>query len=196
MDKTLQIYLLCSQGSRALGPGLRYVVWVQGCPFRCVHCQSPESRPYKGGTPITVEALADDIVSRPNIEGLTISGGEPFAQAAGLADMLDIVHNTRPDLTVITFTGYMLEQLVSPDALRMLKHIDVLIDGPYLHEKNDGVGLRGSSNQRIHHLTNRLSQYADQMAFGPRKYEAIVRGDSVSIIGMLKYKNNSQIYRQ
>lgn len=178
--------MLCPHGSRALGPGLRYIVWVQGCPYRCDHCQSPESRPYQGGTPITAEALAEDIVGRPSIDGVTISGGEPFAQADGLADMLEIVHKKRPELTVIAFTGYMLEQLIAPDAQRMLKHIDVLIDGPYQHEQNDGVGLRGSSNQRIHHFSNRLSQYADQMAFGPRKYEAIVRGDSVSIIGMLK----------
>ena len=75
MGHKLNILQLYRKGSRALGPGLRYVIWVQGCPFHCPHCETPEGRSFEPNTLIDVNALANDIISHQEIEGITISGG-------------------------------------------------------------------------------------------------------------------------
>ena len=115
--------------------------------------------------------LAEDILSQPHIEGVTLSGGEPFLQAAALADLLDIVLKRRPELTVISFTGYLREALSWPDAERLIDKLDLLIDGPYVKELNDNIGMRGSSNQRFHFLTSRLLPWKEEMECGKRKAE-------------------------
>jgi len=184
MNSELNIFQLCRNGTRALGPGLRYVVWVQGCPFRCPHCETPESRSFSPNILINVNELAQDIISRPKIEGITISGGEPMEQAGFLADLLEIVLAKRPELNVISYTGYQIEQLKKDDALRFISCLDVLIDGQYIHEKNDNLGLRGSSNQRVHFLTERLSDYTEMFTEDPRKIEIRFRGPYVSVIGL------------
>ena len=149
MSKILNILQLCRNGSRALGPGLRYVIWVQGCPFHCPNCETPEGRSFEPNTIIETDELAKDIISRPDIEGITISGGEPFAQAEALAELLNKVHKHRPELTVISYTGYQYEDLTSDSAKAYKAKLDLLIDGPYIHEQNDNKGIRGSANQRI-----------------------------------------------
>ena len=184
MSSTLNILQLCRNGSRALGPGLRYVVWVQGCPFRCPYCETPEGRSFSPNILIDVNELTQDIISRPEIEGITISGGEPMEQAGLLADLLNQVLARRPDLNVISYTGYQIEQLKTDDALRFISYLDVLIDGPYIHEKNDNLGLRGSSNQRVHFLTDRLSGHARMFTEERRKIEIRFKGPYVSVIGL------------
>ena len=180
----LCIHDLCQQGSRTLGPGLRYVIWTQGCPFHCEGCISPESRQITNDKQIRVTALADDILSRPNIEGITISGGEPFLQAEALADLLDLVLAKRPELTVMSFTGYLKEDLSWPEALRLLDHLDLLVDGPYIEGLNDNQGLRGSSNQRFHFLTSRLLPWKDELEHGKRKVEYHVVQGKVKAFGV------------
>ena len=184
MSAALNILQLCRNGTRALGPGLRYVVWVQGCPFRCPHCETPEGRSFSPNKLININELAQDIISRPEIEGITISGGEPMEQAGLLADLLGLVSARRPELNVISYTGYLIEQLTTKDALRFISCLDVLIDGPYIHEKNDNIGLRGSSNQRVHFLTDRLSSHAKMFTQERRKIEIRFKGPYVSVIGL------------
>lgn len=184
MSPALNILQLCRNGTRALGPGLRYVVWVQGCPFRCPHCETPEGRSFSPNILINVNELAQDIIKRPEIDGITISGGEPMEQAGLLADLLGVVLAGRPELNVISYTGYQIEQLKTDDALRFISHLDVLIDGQYIHEKNDNRGLRGSSNQRVHFLTDRLSSHAKMFTEDRRKLEIRFKGPYVSIIGL------------
>jgi len=184
MSSVLNILQLCRNGSRALGPGLRYVIWVQGCPFRCPHCETPEGRSFAPNILINVNELAKDIINRSEIEGITISGGEPMEQAGLLADLLELVLAKRPELNVISYTGYLIEQLKANDALRFISHLDVLIDGQYIHEKNDNLGLRGSSNQRVHFLTDRLIDYVKMFTEERRKIEIRFKGPYVSVIGL------------
>lgn len=144
---------------RTLGPGSRYCLWVQGCQRACPGCASPGSRPMDGGYPMSPGALAAEI-SLLKPEGITISGGEPFLQARALGVMLDKLKTLyHCDPGVIVYTGYLYEELARlPDADRLLAHTDLLIDGPYIRDLNDGLSLRGSSNQRIIPLTGRYDK--------------------------------------
>ena len=189
MVRTLNIFQLCRKGSRALGPGLRYVIWVQGCPFHCPHCETPEGRSYEPNIIVRVEELVEDIIARPEIEGITISGGEPLEQAEALTELLLKVHQARPELTVISYTGYKYEDLGSDSAKAYLAELDLLIDGPYIHELNDNKGIRGSSNQRLIFLSDRLKDKEQELATGKRKLEFIFQGSEYTVIGLLNNKH-------
>jgi len=105
------------------------------------------------------ESLAQVLMADPEIRGLTISGGEPILQANALMNLIQAAKAAR-DIDVILFTGYYLENLqafpVTSSVHQLLDLLDVIIDGPYVSALNDNQGMRGSSNQRVIHLTNRL----------------------------------------
>lgn len=179
----LNIYRICEKSS-ALGPGTRFVIWVQGCIQHCKGCITPQSRPLEIDHLISVETLVKAIINSKNIEGITISGGEPFLQAKNLAKLLESVKSRRPEINVIAFTGYTLEQLITGKPQELLHHIDLLIDGPYIEELNDGKGLRGSSNQRLHFLTNKLLPFKEQLEKGGRNNEVILESNGMHIVGI------------
>lgn len=159
------------EGTMALGPGRRFVIWTQGCLRRCKDCISPEHQPLDGGYLVDTKDLADQICACRAIDGITISGGEPFLQAQTLTDLLNRVSKVRPELTVLVFTGNKLEELTDPDSKAFLGKIDLLIDGEFIAELNDGIGLRGSSNQRFHFLTDRLLDFRNELEYGERNTE-------------------------
>jgi anaerobic ribonucleoside-triphosphate reductase activating protein len=151
-----------SERCGVLGPGTRFVVWVQGCPLACAGCVAVETWDPHGGEAVEVEALAHRITSLPAVDGLTLSGGEPFAQAAALVRLADLVRAARP-LSLMAFSGYTLEWLRrrgSPAQRALLDRLDILIDGPYRADLHADLRWRGSSNQRIHYLTPRHAQLA------------------------------------
>lgn len=185
----INLFAVERTGTRNLGPGLRYAIWLQGCPFNCFNCITPQARPVVAAKIAEVESLAKDIVSNSRIDGLTISGGEPFLQAEALVSLLAMVRECRPELTVLIFTGFNLENLDSPMARKVLEMTDVLIDGKYIDSLNDGIGLRGSSNQRIHFLSDRLTAYEEEMNKGKRSIEVSFHNKVIDIIGIpLKQK--------
>lgn len=155
----------------ALGPGNRYAIWTQGCLRRCKGCASPEHQPLDGGYLVDTNDLADQICACRSINGITISGGEPFLQSKVLVVLLEKVIEMRPELTVIVFTGNKLEELTDPDSKAFLDKIDLLIDGEYIPELNDGKGLRGSCNQRFLFLTERLANHRHEFENVERKTE-------------------------
>jgi anaerobic ribonucleoside-triphosphate reductase activating protein len=141
---------------RVLGPGSRFAVWVQGCPLSCHGCISPQWIPFDGGRAVGVDDLAEEIVETA-VDGLTLSGGEPFAQASALSQLVTAVR-TRRDLSVLCYSGYPLSWLRSNgDAAQhaLLTQVDVLIDGPYSARLHGDLRWRGSSNQRVHRLGDR-----------------------------------------
>jgi anaerobic ribonucleoside-triphosphate reductase activating protein len=146
-----------------LGPGSRAVIWVQGCPLRCRGCVAAETLPFEGGTTYRVAELADWLAGLPDIEGVTLSGGEPFSQARQLADLLDEARARRPGLTAMAYSGFRVEALRRGDPGRraLLDRLDLLVDGPYVAEKHGNLRWRGSANQRIVVLSER---YADVMS--------------------------------
>lgn len=182
--KILNLLDIERNGTRSLGPGLRYAIWTQGCPFNCPQCITPEGRPIVAAKLIDTKQLADDIIANKNINGISISGGEPFLQAASVAALLKKVCISRPELNVIIFTGFLKENLLSKDAITVMSMTDLLIDGQYIDKLNDGVGLRGSSNQRLHFLTDRLLPFQKELQFGKRQVEINVNNNNIDAIGI------------
>jgi len=179
----LNIAAMCI-GTESLGPGRRAVVWVQGCRFRCPGCIAPDWQVLKVADLATPKALSLRILSDPDITGLTISGGEPFLQAAGLAELVRLLRAER-DLDVISFSGYKLEQLTAMNATgpaALLAELDVLVDGRYNQRLNDGRGLRGSTNQTIHYLTDRLKGHDLENA--PRQVDLRIGASDVLLVGI------------
>lgn len=169
----------------SLGPGERAVVWVQGCPFHCQGCLAPEWIPFRPAQRITPEELVDELIASSSVTGLTFSGGEPMQQASGLAVFAKLARERR-NLNIICFTGYRFERLVKePPTVgvsELLDQVDVLVDGPYMASMNDGIGLRGSSNQRIIRLTTRLNSF-DFEGY-PRQVEIHVKHGELEIVGI------------
>lgn len=182
----LQVAETCV-GTRALGPGLRSVVWVQGCPFRCRGCIAPDWIPREGGREVDPADLAATLLAQPGITGFTFSGGEPMSQAAALARVITIARQQR-DLTLICFTGYRLAELRArppgPGVAGLLAQTDVLIDGRYVAARNDGLGLRGSANQQVHFLTGRLEHARAELTGGRRRTEIRIRSRSALLVGV------------
>jgi anaerobic ribonucleoside-triphosphate reductase activating protein len=150
---------------RVLGPGSRFAIWVQGCPLSCRECVSPQWIPFAGGTRLPVGELVTEVADVA-VDGLTISGGEPFAQAAALAKLITGVRERR-DLSVLCYTGFSragLEKRGTPAQHALLAQLDVLIDGPYVAARHGDLRWRGSANQRIHRLTDRIAAGPDESA--------------------------------
>ncbi|MFM7199195.1 MAG: 4Fe-4S single cluster domain-containing protein [Myxococcota bacterium] len=136
------------------GPGERFVLWVQGCPLQCEGCWNPDTWAFTPRQSWSVEALEAEIISQPDLEGVTFTGGEPFAQAQALAALATRVRAR--GLSVVIFTGYTRAELTSRDAQKLLAQTDLLIAGRYDQTQPlDGRGWRGSSNQQVHFLTER-----------------------------------------
>lgn len=132
------------------GPGIRCTVFGQGCPHHCQGCHNPETWAFGVGTPMAEEKVLEIVASNPLCRGVTFSGGEPFAQAAGFSKLARLLKEKGYE--VASYTGYTFEQLLrgNPAQRELLETLDVLIDGPFiLAEKSLEVAFRGSRNQRI-----------------------------------------------
>lgn len=156
-QKTLRISHLAEE-TRVLGPGRRAVIWVHGCCFHCPGCLAERYKtgPYEEYTP---DDIAEWYLAITQAQGLTISGGEPMLQAGLLAQTVAAIRRKR-DTGVVVYTGFTYEALLKKaetDAgiRAFLGCIDLLIDGPYLRDMDDGKPYRGSSNQRLIPLTDR-----------------------------------------
>ncbi len=135
------------------GPGVRFTIFVQGCPHHCSGCHNMDTWDFFGGTSFAVDELLEQIAfakkENPFLQGVTLSGGEPFSQANVLVHLAKGIKELGIDL--IAYTGYTIEDLPSvPCALEFLEYVDVLIDGPFVQELRSLTHpFVGSTNQRI-----------------------------------------------
>ncbi len=135
------------------GPGFRVSIFTQGCPHHCPGCHNPGSHDFEAGTVWTLDDVEKKFTGNPLLSGITLSGGEPFAQAAACAELARRAH--QKGLNVWVYSGYTYEKLLEKaqaeegvDAL--LKEADVLVDGPFLlAERSLELDFRGSRNQRL-----------------------------------------------
>ena len=179
----LNIAEICRE-SYALGPGKRFILWVQGCPFSCKNCLAKAWIPFVPARIYHCDELAAMVADIPELEGITISGGEPMAQAEGLLNFLTKIKTGLPHLNTIIFTGYKIEQLKRTRQEALLNMTDVLISGLYVEKLNDNKGLRGSGNQRIHYLTDRLSRYKDLFETQERSLEVHIQSNEALLVGV------------
>lgn len=139
--------------SIADGPGIRMVIFAQGCKHRCPGCHNPHTHSFEGGELVEIDKIICDLKKNSLLDGVTLSGGDPFEQADQFSLLAKEVKKI--GLNVITYTGYTYEQLVGYFAERkgykeLLENTDMLVDGPFImEEKNLLLKFRGSNNQRI-----------------------------------------------
>lgn len=146
--------------SEVNGPGLRAVVWVQGCPRRCAGCFNQDMLEFRDNKIITVKQLADRILAIQGLAGVSFSGGEPFAQALPLAQLAETL--TQQGLNIVIFTGYTYTELKAgndPAWNRLLAAVDLLVAGPFMQELPTQEYLLGSANQELLFLTDRLKNH-------------------------------------
>ncbi len=171
----------------ALGPGERVVLWVAGCSRKCAGCANPElwtQHPEQYLAPETLAGYVNGLTDR-RIDGITITGGEPFDQAAELVRFLGALSF---QTEVLIFTGYAREELEREDCfLELLNRTDVLVDGPYLKEANDKkAALRGSLNQKIHYLNPDAEAKYEQYLKKGRQIQNFVYEYRVLSVGIHK----------
>lgn len=127
------------------GPGMRLTVFFQGCLHHCKGCHNPQTHDIGGGRWIDTDAVLADLAASSLMTGLTISGGEPFAQPSALAALARGAKALGKDVWV--YTGYTWETL---PCRTTLDAIDVLVDGPYVEaQRSLALTFRGSKNQRL-----------------------------------------------
>jgi anaerobic ribonucleoside-triphosphate reductase activating protein len=146
--------------TEAEGPGRRFAVWVQGCPMRCPGCCNPQMLRFGGGERVSASELARSALETEGLEGVSLLGGEPFAQAEGCAAFARLVRAR--GLSVMIYTGFTMSELeakrasAEPGVAALLEACDLLVDGRY--ERDNPERQRrwiGSSNQVMHLLSDR-----------------------------------------
>ncbi len=141
------------------GPGIRTTIFSQGCPHHCPGCHNPETWEFGCGTKIPVEAVVEIVQSNPLCRGVTLSGGEPFAQAAAFAKLAKRLREKGYE--VASYSGFTFEELLkgSEAQRELLSAIDILIDGRFvLAEKSLEIAFRGSRNQRVLDVKKSLAE--------------------------------------
>lgn len=151
------------------GPGLRLTVFCQGCPHHCPGCQNPETWPFAGGRAVPVGEIAARAAHNPLVHGVTLSGGEPFAQAGSCAALAALL--SAKGYEVAAYTGYTFEQLLTgtPEQQALLARLNVLVDGPFVEDECSlELLFRGSKNQRILDVPKSLAAKAAVWSTDPR----------------------------
>ena len=133
------------------GPGIRMTIFCQGCPHHCPGCHNPDSHDFSGGTEMTTDEVIRKMLSNPLTDGLTLSGGEPFAQAKDCLTIAKAAHEH--GLNVWSYSGWTFDHLLSEgseEQKALLRELDVLVDGPFILEQRSlSLAWRGSGNQRV-----------------------------------------------
>lgn len=167
-----------------LGPGNRFVIWTQGCPFNCKNCTTPEGIPIVTNKLIDIDTIVSLILNQKNINGITISGGEPFLQASKISKLVKKVKQHFPSINIIVYSGFTYKQLNWIEAKKLLELVDLLIDGQFAQKLHENMGIRGSKNQKFIYLTDALLPYKEQIENSTRNYKYIINANSNSIIGI------------
>ncbi len=180
-EVAIEVALIVAR-TEAEGPGVRFALWVQGCPLRCAGCCNPEMLEFRAARRMTAaEVIA--MACAAEVEGVSLLGGEPFAQAAGLAIVAEGVRAR--GLSVMVYSGYTLAELQGqgPAAARLLAATDLLVDGRFEAKlRSTRRRFIGSENQGLHFLTGRFAPDDPRLA-GANTLELRLRGGELTING-------------
>ena len=144
------------------GQGIRFTLFVQGCPHNCEGCHNPQTHDFNSGYIDDTDKILEQIKQNPLLDGVTFSGGEPFCQAEALSYLGKQLKGLGYD--IVTYTGYTFEYLLEHGNkenkwLDLLKVSDFLVDGRFeLDKKRWDLRFRGSSNQRYLDCKESLKQ--------------------------------------
>lgn len=153
MSKTLRLSGVVKE-SIVDGAGLRLVVFSQGCPHHCPECHNPHTHDFNAGTDTDVQKIVDEVLKNPMLRGVTFSGGEPFCQADGFAELAKRLKVENRKLDIMVYSGWTYEQLIEkakkePAVEKLLHLCDTMVDGPFIVAQKDlTLRYRGSKNQR------------------------------------------------
>lgn len=174
----------------SLGPGNRLVIWTAGCSKHCYHCSNPElweAEPEKNIDVPTLVKMIRAAIGDNDVQGITVTGGDPFEQYEELLDMLEDLQGVSKDIAV--YTGYTIEELyknLSADEMeRVRRFVAVLIDGRYVEELNDdNCVLRGSTNQKIYFFNEEVRDKYEQYMKNGRKIQNIYYRNEILSVGI------------
>lgn len=179
-------------GVTTLGFGRRVGVWTQGCTLGCVGCVSQDTWAADGAEH-SVDALADEVlrhVRTDELDGMTVSGGEPFEQIDGLIALLAQVRRATSGraFDILVYSGHTLAELRrSAGADQVLALVDVLVDGRYRSTRPTNLPFRGSDNQQLHRFTELADiRYAsaDDPTTPRPSLQVVVEDTSVTWVGI------------
>lgn len=143
------------------GPGLRFAIFVQGCPHNCPGCHNPQTHDFAGGKDADTDDLLEQGLRNPLLCGVTFSGGEPMCQARALAELARKFRARGVD-DIACYTGYLIEDLLAgkvDGAKELLKELDTLVDGPFIQARRTyEAKFKGSDNQRVIDVQATLEQ--------------------------------------
>jgi anaerobic ribonucleoside-triphosphate reductase activating protein len=166
-----------------LGSGKRLVIWVAGCPFRCPGCIQPDYLPKNSGKDFSISQLTKTVHHyMQQIDGITVSGGEPLWQVAALSNFLESLPSS---LDKMVFTGYRIDEL-DESQLNCISKFDLVVDGRF-EKKNRGNYLwRGSANQKFYsptgkYISDQLQVFYNTTTAG---LEIIVNDNSMYFYGI------------
>ncbi len=166
--------------SRVNGPGLRFVLWTQGCSKGCKNCFNPETwsfEKYKLLTPLEIFEL----IKNSNVSGVTITGGDPLEQPEELLELLILLESLNLSNGIILFTGFTIDEINKDFLLRKsLNYIDVLIDGRFEKDQRISSSLRGSENQNIIYFSSKIKEEELNI---DQEVEVCLEGDKISVTG-------------
>ncbi len=168
-----------------LGPGKRIGIWFNGCNHHCPGCSNPElwepQERYKT-TLETLMRLVEHICDNQLVDGFTLTGGDPFAQADALQQLLPELSKYSNDILV--YTGFEYEEILLKYP-ELVSQIGVLIDGKYIQERNNGMVLRGSDNQRIIILNDQFAdKYSCYLSTAQNEIQNFTALDGVISVGI------------
>ena len=179
-----------------LGPGKRIGIWFNGCNHHCPGCSNPElwelQERYKT-TLQTLMRLVKHICDNQAVDGFTLTGGDPFTQADALRQLLPELSKFSNDILV--YTGFDYEEILLKYP-ELVSQIGVMIDRKYIQERNNGAVLRGSDNQRIIILNDRLAdKYSSYLSTAQNEIQNFTSLDGVIYVGIHKpgYENQVDI---
>ncbi len=192
----------------SLGAGKRIALWVVGCPLDCNHCITPELQQESYGKIIEIDVLLQRVnkivkSEKEKITGMTITGGEPFAQPEALRLFIEKIKKIYPQWDLLVFSGYTYQQLQKKEQTqRLLECIDILIDGPYVQSQakqsrsvNAQQTLIASNNQKIHYLSQLGLKHQQQMHKQPMANLGLGQENKAWLIGIVNDSERAKIHK-
>ena len=182
----LYLYNIVSK-TIALGMGERFAIWTQGCEKNCKGCIATDTHSKEsGGFFIDIKELANQILNTKNIQGVTISGGEPFLQTKKIIKLIKLLKEKNSSLDFIVYSGYKYEELKQDNVnIQLLNLIDLLIDGDYQENLDNNEPLKGSSNQNVYAFTKQgevLRYYMQNVS--AREVDLFIQNNDLFIAGI------------